>query len=182
MNKPLELPLTPPEPVDAPPDVAPALEALRSESCGAAFTPRKTGGKPQRFCSPECRQAFHDANVDQRGSNVGNADQRGTNVEANVGQRGERSTMQTPPAAVEQRPSQSATSDHGNDDDDPFDGSVVLPEQAAIAIYRNPRDELVIRQRRWPDDDVCIFISPGNEQRFLDALCDALEIGGSRPR
>ena len=29
--------------------------------CEAKFAPRKTGGKAQRFCSPECRAVFHNA-------------------------------------------------------------------------------------------------------------------------
>jgi hypothetical protein len=30
------------------------------DQCGKQFEPRsKSGGKPQRFCSPECRGAFH---------------------------------------------------------------------------------------------------------------------------
>ena len=29
--------------------------------CDAAFAPRATGGKPQRFCSQICRHAFHTA-------------------------------------------------------------------------------------------------------------------------
>ena len=29
--------------------------------CEVEFAPRKTGGKAQRFCSPECRIAFHNA-------------------------------------------------------------------------------------------------------------------------
>jgi hypothetical protein len=29
--------------------------------CGASFTPRKTGGKVQRFCSRRCRTRFHAA-------------------------------------------------------------------------------------------------------------------------
>jgi endogenous inhibitor of DNA gyrase (YacG/DUF329 family) len=26
--------------------------------CSRPFTPRRSGGKPQRFCSPQCRRAF----------------------------------------------------------------------------------------------------------------------------
>jgi len=29
--------------------------------CQHAFTPRATGGKAQRFCSPRCRRDFHAA-------------------------------------------------------------------------------------------------------------------------
>jgi hypothetical protein len=29
------------------------------QQCSILFTPRKAGGKAQRFCSPECRATFH---------------------------------------------------------------------------------------------------------------------------
>ena len=29
--------------------------------CGRAFSPRLTGGSPQRFCAGRCRNEFHDA-------------------------------------------------------------------------------------------------------------------------
>lgn len=29
--------------------------------CGSGFEPRRDGGKAQRFCSPDCRLAFHRA-------------------------------------------------------------------------------------------------------------------------
>lgn len=29
--------------------------------CGRTFTPRATGGSPQRFCAGRCRNEFHDA-------------------------------------------------------------------------------------------------------------------------
>ena len=50
--------------------------------------------------------------------------------------------------------------------------SVVLPEQPETAVYWNPRGELVIRQRRWPDDDSIIYITRANLDTFLDRLTD----------
>jgi hypothetical protein len=49
------------------PSAAPSLLALEAdqeqrtcEHCGNAFSPRSgSGGRPQKFCSPECRLAFH---------------------------------------------------------------------------------------------------------------------------
>jgi hypothetical protein len=52
------------------------------------------------------------------------------------------------------------------------DDSIILPEQPATACYFNKREELVIRQRRWPDDDVVIFISPASITKFLDKITD----------
>jgi hypothetical protein len=63
--------------------------------------------------------------------------------------------------------------------------SVVLTEQPETAVYWNPRGELVIRQRRWPDDDPCIFISPHNVAAFIDRLTDLCGIptaGGPVPK
>src|ERR1700690_2344280 len=39
-----------------------AVSASLCERCSNPFTPRRgTGGKPQRFCSEECRRQFHAA-------------------------------------------------------------------------------------------------------------------------
>lgn len=63
--------------------------------------------------------------------------------------------------------------------------SIVLTEQYATAIYFNPAGELVIRQRRWPDEDQFIFINRGFTDTFIDRLTDALGIpsfGGPEPK
>jgi hypothetical protein len=49
---------------------------------------------------------------------------------------------------------------------------VVLPEQPETAVYWNPRGELAIRQRRWPDDDSIIYITRANIDTFLDRLTE----------
>lgn len=61
------------------------------------------------------------------------------------------------------------------------DGCVVLKEQYATACYFNREHELVIKQRRWPDDDQCIFIAPHSIAEFLDKLCDICGVGSARP-
>jgi hypothetical protein len=53
---------------------------------------------------------------------------------------------------------------------------VILPEQPATAVYFNPRGELVIRQKRWPDDDSFIYIAPDFVSEFIDKLCDIIGI------
>jgi hypothetical protein len=53
------------------------------ENCGTTFKRRKrSGGKPQKFCSTDCRKAFH-------------ASRNG-----NVGQRGQRATLGNAPAVI----------------------------------------------------------------------------------
>jgi hypothetical protein len=62
------------------------------------------------------------------------------------------------------------------DDSHEFDWSetesVVLREQPETAIYYNPSGDMVIRQRRWPDDDMLIIISEHSLMAFIDRLTD----------
>jgi hypothetical protein len=53
---------------------------------------------------------------------------------------------------------------------------VILPEQPATACYFNPKGDLVIRQRNWPDGDSLILISANMVDQFLDKLTDACGI------
>ena len=39
----------------------PEPSRLTCQWCGSKFTPRKTGGRPQKFCSNSCRVAFFSA-------------------------------------------------------------------------------------------------------------------------
>ncbi len=48
--------------------------------------------------------------------------------------------------------------------------SIAVGEQLAIAVYENPRGDVVIRQANWPEDDVWIVLNPANAA----ALCRAL--------
>jgi hypothetical protein len=50
--------------------------------------------------------------------------------------------------------------------------AVVLHEQPETAVYWNPNGDLVIRQRRWPEDDVFVVITESSVDRFLDKLTD----------
>src|SRR5262245_41723973 len=61
------------------------------EHCRKAFEPRRhSGGKPQRFCSPACRFAFHQrgerGQCDQRGDDapIGNLPIAGATLAANA--------------------------------------------------------------------------------------------------
>lgn len=129
------------------------------QQCDKPFIPRH-GGKPQLFCSETCRMAFH--------SEAREADK------TTLASLRERGTLPIPPAATmthELPPV--ATGDDAFDWAD--DESVVLREQPMTAAYFNRNGELVIRQARWPDDDVFIYIAQNNLADFLDKITD---IGG----
>src|SRR3954453_13463608 len=110
-----------------PPDGAGPTPSV-CEHCGKPFTPRKgTGGKPQRFCSTECRLAFH--------------------ADAQRGQHSPTCSAATTLAAPKV-PSEAKAAQWDDDGFDWFDHSsespVVLPEQQAVAVYFNRNGELVI--------------------------------------
>ena len=144
-------------------------KAVTCQHCLKAFTPRKgTGGKPQRFCGTECRTAFH--------------------AEAQRCQRGPTCDAETTLPAATQPPASKAAQ-AGSDEDGTcteFDwlkdeGDVVLPSQAAIALYFNRRGDLVIRQEAdfARDEDSFVYVEKGNVQAFLDKLCDVCGVGSA---
>jgi hypothetical protein len=142
--------------------------------CGNAFWPRNgSGGKAQKYCSAECRHAFH------------------ANEKPNVGQRAQRTALQTLALATGISPAQKAPDanadgdDYDEDDSPEFDWSkdnVVLVEQLKTAIYRNADDSLVLRQYSWPDDDQVIIITAASIDRFLDRLLDICGIQSYPPK
>jgi hypothetical protein len=138
-------------------DVNPPL----CERCNKPFTARSgSGGKPQRFCSSECRTASHTDS--QRSGSQRQDDQQ------NVGKTPALETLGTSPHTTED----SDKFDWANDED------IVLREQQSIAIYRNKHDGLVIRQeRRWDqEEDVCIIVTAENIDAFIDRLTDVAGI------
>jgi hypothetical protein len=128
------------------------------EQCGQQFEPRSgSGGKPQKFCSTECRSAFHaEAQRSQRSPTLDAPVTSSVAVEPQE--------KAAPEATV-------SDFDWASDHD-----SVVLPQQLLTACYFNPNGELVIRQRRWPDDDQFIFIAPESIDTFIDKLTDIVGI------
>lgn len=60
------------------------------------------------------------------------------------------------------------------------DPDIVLREQLAIAVYKNPAHEVVIRQERaWDEDaDTFIRVQPDNARRLADAI---LRAAGEQP-
>ena len=127
------------------------------EQCGTLFTPR-VGGKPQRFCSPDCRRAFHDK---RQRDNV------------HVASRGLPAVIDPPePKPSADAPEAKSDFDWNNDD------SVVLHHQPAVAAYINQAGRLTIRQERsWDqDEDIIIAIAPENVGEFIDKLTDVIGI------
>src|SRR5690349_4745539 len=119
----------------------PIAENLKNcEQCGNQFTPReRSGGKPQRFCSQDCRYQFH-AQRDQRSPTW-------SALEA----------VCDPP--VEEKPAAlpAAKSDFDWSDPACIAECVALRHQPATAVYFNPDGDLIIRQRCWPDEDPVII-------------------------
>ena len=140
-------------------DVPPAKSGTlpRCQQCGTSFTPR-VGGKPQRFCSPDCRRAFHDK--PQR-DNV------------HVASRGLPAVIDPPEPNPSADAPEEKTDFDWNDDD-----SVVLHHQPAVAAYINQAGGLTIRQERsWDqDEDIIIAIAPENVGEFIDKLTDVIGI------
>jgi hypothetical protein len=128
------------------------------DQCSKPFEPRSgSGGKPQRFCSTACRTAFHGAEP-QRAQHSPTC--------SNVAQ-----LSAVVPPKKEDAPAGAAEDFNWNDTE-----SVILPEQPATACYWNPKGELVIRQKGWPDDDSFIYIAPNLVSEFIDKLTDLIGI------
>jgi hypothetical protein len=131
------------------------------EQCGQPLKSRKHGGgSPQRFCSQECRTAWHSA------------------------QRNPACTLESaivdPPPKKPQTDSPAATPEASEDFDWSNTNSVVLEQQPRTAVYWNPVGQLVIRQYDWPDEDSCIVISKTSLDEFLDKLTEICGIPSFR--
>ncbi|MGB6756715.1 MAG: hypothetical protein WBE14_28545 [Xanthobacteraceae bacterium] len=135
------------------------------EKCGVEFSPRAgTGGKPQRFCSPQCRTALH------------------AEVSPNVSQRSPTCGAETTLPAATQPTEKDEPAAAGEDFDWKDRNSIVLHEQPTTAIYFNPNGGLVIRQMAsWcEEDDPVVVIAANRIPEFLDRLCDICGIPSFR--
>ena len=56
------------------------------------------------------------------------------------------------------------------------DDLIILHEQPETAAYFNKDNSLVIRQRRWPDEDAFIYITEPHIDAFLDKITDVCGI------
>jgi hypothetical protein len=129
------------------------------ERCGKMFVPRsQSGGKPQRFCSNDCRSSFH--------------------KEAQRSQRSPTCTLpKLLPAVIEPPKPENApraTPEPSGEFDWSSDDSIVLHHQPAVAVYINEAGGLTIRQERnWDEDqDTIIAIAPESVSEFIDKLTD----------
>jgi hypothetical protein len=60
---------------------------------------------------------------------------------------------------------------------------VVVPEQAAIAVYLNPKGDVVIRQagQYHPDEDNWIVVAPDHAPRVAEAILEAAGLAVYHP-
>jgi hypothetical protein len=153
---------------DASSGATPLLElspAPTCEQCSQPFAPReRSGGKPQRFCSPECRTAFHSENRQR--------DQRAPTCSDVIDQ---------PPTPIAK--TIAAPLEIPGDFDWFKDDSIILEEQPVTAVYSKSRNAIVIRQRgTYPDEDMFVFIAPHNLMTLIDRLCDMAGIPSAGKR
>jgi hypothetical protein len=147
-----------------------ATPATLCEHCGKAFEPRSgNGGRPQKYCSEECRRKYKP----QRGPTPPTPSPT-------------RDIGATPVAAEKTRTGELARPTTGIsyviDDFKWEEDAVVLQEQRETAVYWNAAGNLVIRQRGETfDDDPFVVICQNNLHEFIDRLCDMAGIGGYRP-
>jgi hypothetical protein len=131
------------------------------EQCGKPFAKRQgSGGSPQRFCSAQCRQASHTNGQHSQRSPACDA---ATEPPATPIAQPAKATQQAPEAGQERF-------DWSEDD------SIIVEEQLPVAVYINERDQLIIRQHTWPDEDAVIVIAPQNIEQFIDRLVDIVGI------
>jgi hypothetical protein len=149
-------------------DIDAAIPAVVCERCQKPFEPRATGngGSKQKFCSDTCRKQHHKATA-SKGDAGGDAGK----FEGDAGRRdGDAGNLEPPAAKLPAEPSK-PTVKPAPVHNDTFDfnwsqdgDAVVVPHQAAIAVYENPRGEIVIRQEGHygPDEDHWIVVSREN--------------------
>jgi hypothetical protein len=135
--------------------------------CAEPFERRSgSGGRPQKFCSEECRRKAQRAPTPDAVPDVGGTPQ---------------ADEQTPTVAdVQKRITGSHKPDylqHTWDFDWVKADCIVLREQRDTAIYWNPHGNLVIHQRAdWDESNDPFLVICA---KFIDRLCDIAGIGGA---
>jgi hypothetical protein len=128
------------------------------EHCKGPFERREgSGGRPQRFCSPACRRAFH-----ANSSNVPTSPPTSPSMDAVIGQVVAKYTGRGEPP---------------EDPDWKWWGenreTIVLEEQPKTAVYWNQNDAVVIRQERSNDDeDTIVIVTKGNLRALINRLIE----------
>lgn len=185
---------------DAPPDnrLSPATSvAPACEHCGEPFDPRAhTGGKAQRFCSPEHRAEYHAQRRQHKSPHVGAGEQSAPEIadadkdaptpsqlREMLINAGKEYDAKFPPSSIERSIDRVLADMAGEtaQESEGFDWQaecVVVPEQRRTAAYFNPAGDFVIRQEAgWNDtEDSIVIIAKANLDGFIDKLTDALGI------
>lgn len=118
----------------------------KCDQCGEPFEPRsKSGGKPQRFCSPECRAAFH------------------------TGQRSPTCSAPSLPTAVEESQPKDQPADAAEDDS--ADYCWAVPSQARIEGSRTNDGEIEIEEISPLDEDENVRIRVARPNAVRLARC-----------
>jgi hypothetical protein len=130
------------------------------EHCQKPFQPHR--GK--RFCSSQCRVAFH--NAKRVSETPPETPSRFNETPKRVSETVE--TVETPKPSPQTAAPKPEPEFDWNDREAP----IVLAEQPETAVYRSPTGHLVIRQKDWPNDDIVVLISPQYIMEFVDRLTD----------
>jgi hypothetical protein len=120
--------------------------------CGQLFRPSRS--REQRFCTPECRKSFHNAN-------------RSPPQASQPASQETQETVETP----NETPAESTA--EGSEEFDWNGESVVVQQQAAVAAYFNVAGAIVIRRKAdCPrcDEDTWIIVEPENLPALITAL------------
>jgi hypothetical protein len=152
----IQLPLVAADDIPAATELPEAPTKVRCEQCGANFQPRNgSGGKSQRFCSPECRRQFH-----------GGTSPTPPTPDAGDGL-GPNQVPDEKPPIIRSPKSQPAL--------DPLDDvkCIVIENQLRVSVYLGEDNDVIIAEDgQYGRDDSCrICIAKHN----LDLLIDRLE-------
>jgi hypothetical protein len=143
------------------------------EHCNRPFARREgNGGSPQRFCSSECRTAFHSGSRSVR--------QRSPACDAAT--EAAATPIAEPTKATQEAAEAKLAAIQAKYEEERFDwftdDSVIVERQLPIAIYINKRNHIVIRQEAdWgEDEDSVVIVAPANIREFIIKLCDVAGI------
>lgn len=144
-----------------------ASTETRCEQCGEPFTPRvRSGGKPQRFCKPECRAAFHA----QRGQREPTCNTPATDPALILAD-----TLNAIEAARTREQEADAQPDAFGWDSPDDQDDIVIHRQPTTACYWNRHGSLVIRQEGDRGEDAFLFFDPSNLPKLIHRLTTEYE-------
>jgi hypothetical protein len=142
------------------------------ERCKQPFEPRskKSGGRPQRFCSATCRKANNNSKRSQRLTDVGER----LTLNSNNNSQQLNSSPTFPSETLQQPTNVSATPQPvpKRPDFDWDEESVLIHEQPTIAVYANVHDQVVIRSQGdgyWTEDQ-WVVVSRANLPTLVSRL------------